>query len=114
MKKISKLSYRKNIQIILIICFSVIFLQDSISQQNSKSNDSLTIKVQTTGIGATEEDAISDAKIKALQRTYTTFISTKTELLNNKLENETAVLVSGTILKHEVLSSFINNENKLW
>ncbi|MBM22975.1 MAG: hypothetical protein CMD78_01755 [Gammaproteobacteria bacterium] len=114
MKKINKLSYRKNIQIILIICFSVIFFQDSISQQNSKSNDSLTIKVQTTGIGATEEDAISDAKIKALQRTYTTFISTKTELLNNKLENETAVLVSGTILKHEVLSSFINNENKLW
>jgi len=91
----------KSVILIFIIGFS--FLSSS-AQENSK-----TVSIIVTGSGKTQDDARQSALRSAIEQSFGTFISSKTEILNDKLvSDQITSIANGNIQSFEVL-----NENQL-
>ena len=87
-------------KIILII---TILVTTSIYTQNSD-----IIKITTSASGITKEIAVQDALRSALEQSYGSFISTKTNIKNDELINDEIVsITNGDIHKYEIISEFI-------
>jgi len=83
----------------------IIFFLTSLSGFSWAQND--LIRIQSIGIGPTEAEAITDAQINALKRSYQTFLSSDLTVLNNQIvKDEVVTLVSGTIKEFKILSTF--------
>jgi hypothetical protein len=64
------------------------------------------VTLTTTGIGRTKDEAVTDAQRNALEQAFGTFISSKTDIVNDEIIKDEIVSVSnGNIKKSEVLSS---------
>ena len=84
-------------KIILII---TILVTTSINTQNSD-----IIKITTSASGITKEIAIQDALRSALEQSYGSFISTKTNIKNDELlKDEIVAITSGEIHDYELVS----------
>jgi len=87
-------------KIILII---TILATTSIYTQNSD-----IIKITTSASGITKEIAVQDALRSALEQSYGSFISTKTNIKNDELINDEIVsITNGDIHKYEIISEYI-------
>lgn len=87
-------------KIILII---TLLATTSIHTQNSD-----IIKITTSASGITKEIAVQDALRSALEQSYGSFISTKTNIKNDELINDEIVsITNGDIHKYEIISEFI-------
>lgn len=85
--------------ITIILSLTILFTITSFAQE--EKNVSLTV----TGQGKTQEEARQKALQSAIDLTFGTFISSKTEILNEELVNEEVVSVSnGNIRNFETLS----------
>ncbi len=87
-------------KIILII---TILATTSIYTQNTD-----IIKITTSASGITKEIAVQDALRSALEQSYGSFISTKTNIKNDELINDEIVsITNGDIHKYEIISEYI-------
>ena len=87
-------------KIILII---VILVTSNFTSQN---ND--IIKITTSGSGITKETAIQEALRSALEQSYGSFLSSKTNIKNDELINDEIVsITNGDIHKYEIISEYI-------
>ena len=87
-------------KIILII---TLLATTSIHTQNSD-----IIKITTSASGITKEIAVQDALRSALEQSYGSFISTKTNIKNDELINDEIVsITNGDIHKYEIISEYI-------
>jgi len=84
----------------ILIAFFCIFSQQIILAQEDK-----TVTITTTGAGKTIEEAKTNALRSAIEQAFGAFISSKTEILNDKLINEEIISVTnGNIQKYDVVS----------
>lgn len=76
----------------------------------SSSVSAEDLRLNITGIGDTEANAVLDAQRNALRTSYGEFVSSNLTILNNELtKNETINLVSGTIKEFKVISKTVND-----
>ena len=69
------------------------------------SNNSDILKITTSGSGETKELAVQEALRSALEQSYGTFISTKTNIKNDELiDDEIVSITNGDIHKYEIIS----------
>tara|TARA_B100001939_G_scaffold168013_1_gene144887 strand:- start:1935 stop:2231 length:297 start_codon:yes stop_codon:yes gene_type:complete len=86
-------------KIILII---LILVTTNFTAQN---ND--IIKITTSGSGFTKGAAIQEALRSALEQSYGSFVSSKTNIKNDELINDEIVsITNGDIHKYEIISEF--------
>ncbi len=78
------------------------------------NGQSTEISIVVASKGATEEDAKTSALRSAIEQAFGTFVSSRTEILNDELLQDQIVSVSnGNIKKFEVLSSLYLPDQKL-
>lgn len=91
------LQYLKNIPLLTLSLIMAL----AANAQNTTDTVSLVV----SGQGATLEEARTNALRSAIEQAYGTFISTKTELLNDRLvKNEVVSVTNGNILGYETKS----------
>ena len=72
---------------------------------NLYSQDNSTINITSTGSGITKNNAINDALRNALEQTYGGFISSKTNISDDKLfMDEIVAITNGEIHDYELIS----------
>lgn len=86
----------KRILLILALTLSIdVFAQD----------DNKTVTLAVSGQGKTQDEAIQSALRNAIEQAFGTFISSKTEILNDNLvKDEIVSIANGNIQKFEVIS----------
>jgi hypothetical protein len=97
---------RKTISIIIIlIAMSVLFASCQAPQtQTTNNNTSSYIYVTSKGYGINQQDAVNDAKLKALEEGVGAYISGRTLVVNYHLVNKTILKkVHGVILGYDIL-----------
>lgn len=88
-----KINYSKYIFIALLMMFQLASAQDK------------TVTLVSSGQGKTQDEAKQSALRNAIEQAFGTFVSSKTEILNDNLIKDEIVSVSnGNIQKYEVLS----------
>ena len=71
------------------------------------------VELVVVGTGVTAESALQNAFKKAIEQSFGTFISTKTEILNDEItKNELVSVSNGNIQNYEVLSTAKLNEKE--
>ncbi len=86
-------------KILLTILFAFAFLA------NAEAQDDKTVTLVVSGSGKTQEEAKQNALRSAIEQAFGTFISTKTEILNDNLVKDEIVSISnGNIQKFDVIS----------
>lgn len=94
----------KQLFLILALAFSI----------NAYAQDIKNITLVVSGQGATQDEAKQIALRSAIEQAFGTFVSSRTEILNDELVKDQIVSVSnGNIQKFEVLSSLYLKEQKL-
>ncbi len=72
---------------------------------NANAQDDKTVTLVVSGQGKTQEEAKQNALRSAIEQAFGTFISSKTEILNDNLvKDEIVSVTNGNIQKYEVLS----------
>ena len=95
------MNIKKIILIITILATSIIYTQN---------RD--IIKITTSASGITKEVAIQDALRSALEQSYGSFISSKTNIKNDELINDEIVsITNGDIHKYEIISANSGDRN---
>ncbi len=85
----------KKLLLILTLAFTI----------NANSQDDKTVTLVVSGQGKTQEEAKQNALRSAIEQAFGTFISSKTEILNDNLvKDEIVSVTNGNIQKFEVLS----------
>ncbi|MEC4051125.1 hypothetical protein OX284_016945 [Flavobacterium sp. SUN046] len=85
----------------LLVVTVFIFSQQTIHAQDSDKTVTLTV----SGTGKTLEEAKINALRSAIEQSFGAFISSKTEILNDKLLNDEIVSISnGNVQKYDVIS----------
>ncbi|MFV0470687.1 MAG: hypothetical protein ACK5L7_01445 [Paludibacteraceae bacterium] len=83
---------------ILLLCSTTMFAEDKID----------IVTLTTTAEGNTKDEAVTNALRNAIEQAFGTFISSKTEVVNDELIKDDIVSVSnGNIQKYDILSSTI-------
>jgi len=99
----------KNITLLIFSMLFFVFQSTLIAQRSS------SIKVKSSGSGATEREAIRNAQQNALEETLGTFISSNIRINNDSISlNEISSISSGEILKSKVLNSTKISENDFY
>ena len=99
----------KNITLLIFSMLFFVFQLTLIAQRSS------SIKVKSSGSGATEREAIRNAQQNALEETLGTFISSNIRINNDSISlNEISSISSGEILKSKVLNSTKISENDFY
>lgn len=89
--------------LIKMIALIIVLLINGISLYGQNADKVVTLT--TTGEGKTKQDAISVALRNAIEQAFGTFISSKTEILNDNLIKDEIISVSnGNIQKYEILA----------
>tara|TARA_B110000977_G_scaffold140876_1_gene178838 strand:+ start:2257 stop:3447 length:1191 start_codon:yes stop_codon:yes gene_type:complete len=80
---------------------------------NAYAQDDKTVTLVVSGQGKTQDEAKQNALRSAIEQAFGTFISSKTEILNDKLvKDEIVSITNGNIQKYELLSEgFIPDGN---
>ncbi len=90
--------------VIMIIALAVFFASCQAPQTQTENDSSSYIYVTAEGYGINQQDAINDAKLKALEKGVGTYISGRTLVVNYHLVNKTILKkVRGVILGYKVL-----------
>ena len=90
----------KKIKYTLIFLFLIVFISKAFAQNEKKE-----VTIITSGNAKNVDDAKQAALRSAIEQTFGAFISTKTEILNDKLiKDEIISVASGNIKSYEVLS----------
>jgi hypothetical protein len=97
-------SFLKIIFITSLICFS---------QQIAFAQEAKTVTLVVSGQGKTQDEAKQNALRSAIEQAFGTFISSKTEILNDSLvKDEIVSVANGNIQKYEIISEVqIENGN---
>ena len=75
------------------------------------AQDDKTVTLVVSGQGKTQDEAKQNALRSAIEQAFGTFISAKTEILNDNLVKDEIVSVSnGNIQKYEIISESINSQ----
>ncbi|MDR2010425.1 MAG: hypothetical protein LBQ22_08080 [Bacteroidales bacterium] len=83
---------------ILLLCSTSMFAEDKID----------IVTLTTTAEGKTKDEAVTNALRNAIEQAFGTFISSKTEMVNDELIKDDIVSVSnGNIQRYDILSSTI-------
>lgn len=85
----------KKILILLILAFALV----------SNAQDDKTVTLTVAGQGKTQDEAKQKALRSAIEQAFGTFISSKTEILNDNLvKDEIVSIANGNIQKFEIIS----------
>ncbi len=85
-----------------VLCMAFLLLSGSLLAQDQSKDVTIT----TSGSGATQEKATQNALRSAIEQAFGTFISTKTEILNDELiSDQITSVASGNIKSYEVLNA---------
>ncbi len=78
---------------------------DLLTRVSGISDSSASIEIVVNGHGKSVEEARSNALRSAIEQAFGTFISSKTEILNDRLLNDEIVSISnGSVQRYEILS----------
>ena len=93
---------------VLISCL-ILLRQPTYAQLNN------VVEVTTNGEGITMEHAVHVALRNAIEQSFGVFISSRTEILNDKLvKDELVALTNWNIQKYEVMSSLYQEDRKMY
>jgi hypothetical protein len=93
-----------------LFLFALLFISSLCFAQDADKTVSITV----SGSGKTQEEAKQSALRSAIEQAFGTFISSKTEILNDKILSDEIISISnGNIQKYEVLNESSLSEN-LW
>ena len=98
----------KSILKTIFIASLLVFSQQTIFAQDADK----TVTLVVSGQGKTQDEAKQNALRSAIEQAFGTFISSKTEILNDNLvKDEIISVANGNIQKYEVISE-VQIENK--
>ncbi len=90
---------------LLLSLFFIVYCQFVKSQENTNSSDDKTVTLTVAGQGKTIDEAKTNALRSAIEQAFGTFISSKTEILNdNVVKDEIVSVANGNIQKFEILN----------
>jgi hypothetical protein len=82
--------------------------QETTNNSQKELNDNKTVTLTVSGTGKTPEEARLNALRSAIEQAFGAFISSKTEILNDKLvKDEIVSVASGNVQKFNILNEFI-------
>lgn len=91
----------------LLLLLTLVFITNAYSQ------DDKTVTLVVSGQGKTQEEAKQNALRSAIEQAFGTFISSKTEILNDSLVNDEIVsITNGNVKSYEVLDQLKISENR--